>query len=173
MSIWRWLGIEGSPAAPDDDAVGAIEQALAALAPERARYLACFAYILTRGARADHDVTDAEIREMERLVAERARIAAGEAALVVQLAVRQSFRSGASDDFGVTREFNALASHDQKLALIDCLFAVSASDTSILTIEDNEIRRVARELRIEHGDFVAIRGRYRDRLEVLRRPDRP
>ncbi|HSL20489.1 MAG TPA: TerB family tellurite resistance protein [Vicinamibacterales bacterium] len=172
MSIWRWLGIEKPSAAPaDDDALGAIETALASLAPERARYLACFAYVLTRGARADHGVTDDEIGAMERLVADRGGIPPAEAGLVVRLAVHQSFRSGASDDFGVTREFNALASHDQKLALIDCLFAVCASDASVLTIEDNEIRRIARELRIEHADFVAIRGRYRDRLEVLRKRD--
>lgn len=174
MSIWDWLGLSGRPVdAAADEGLDAIEGALASLGPERARYLACFAYILTRGARADHEVTNGEMREMERLVADRGHISPTDAAIVVQLATRHSFSTGGSDDFGVTRQFNAIATHEQKLALIDCLFAVSSSDRAILTVEDNEIRRVARELRIEHGEFITIRSRYRDSLEVLRKTDPP
>ena len=67
------------------------------------------------------------------------------------LAGVQARRSGGTDDFVVTREFDRVASHEQKVALIDALFAVSSVDASIVTIEDNEIRRIANELKIEHS----------------------
>ena len=76
-----------------------------------------------------------------------------------------------TQDFPVSLEFARIANAAQKRALIDCMFAVTAADKSIITAEDNEIRRVASEIGLEHHDFVTIRGRYRDRLAVLHRPE--
>jgi hypothetical protein len=45
MSILKWLGLADS-AEPVDNQLHEIEKALEAQGPERARYLACFAYIL-------------------------------------------------------------------------------------------------------------------------------
>ena len=42
---------------------------------------------------------------------------------------------------------------------MNCLFAVSAVDQSIQTVEDNAIRQIASELRLEHADFIAARSR--------------
>jgi uncharacterized tellurite resistance protein B-like protein len=69
----------------------------------------------------------------------------------------------------VTREFNRIATHEQKLALLECLFAVSAADESISTVEDNEVRQIADELRIEHPEFIAARSAFRDYLAVLKK----
>jgi uncharacterized tellurite resistance protein B-like protein len=169
MSIWKWLGLPGGGGAADeDDGLVEIEKALSGMPPERARFIACFAYILTRGARADHMVSDHEMHSMERFVSERGGISTGDAQLVVHIARAHSKKSGGTDDFLVTREFNAIATRDQKLALLDCLFAVSAADTSIVTAEDNEIRRIANELKLEHGDYIAIRAQHLHNLEVLR-----
>ena len=64
----------------------------------------------------------------------------------------QGRRSGGTDDFVITRKFDAIATHAEKLALIDALFTVTAVDASIVTVEDNEIRRIANELKIEHAE---------------------
>ena len=59
MSFWEWLGLAGAgKAADEDDGLIEIEKALSGMEPTRARFIACFAYILTRGARADHMVSD-------------------------------------------------------------------------------------------------------------------
>jgi uncharacterized tellurite resistance protein B-like protein len=168
MSIWKWLGLPGAADAADDDGLAEIEKALSSKEPREARYIACFAYILTRGARADHKVTDDEMHAMEGLVAERGGISPADAQLVVHIARAHSKRSGGTDDFLVTREFNAIATREQKLALLDCLFAVSSSDESIVTAEDNEIRRIANELKLEHQDYIAVRARHLHNLAVLR-----
>jgi uncharacterized tellurite resistance protein B-like protein len=174
MSIWKWLGLAGAaPEARHDEGLVEIEKALSAMAPDRARYIACFAYILTRGARADHMVSDNEMRVMERFVSERAGISPGDAQLVVHIARAHSKRSGGTDDFLVTREFNAIATREQKLQLLDCLFAVSSSDASIVTAEDNEIRRIANELKLEHADYISVRSSHLQHLEVLRSKNEP
>ncbi len=149
--------------------LGAIERALADLEPARARYLACFAYILSRVARADHEVADAESRLMAQIVAERGGLPLEQAALVVRIATREGLRHGGTEDFIVTREFAGLADREQKLALLDCLFAVSAVDRSIHTVEDNAIRQIASELRLEHSDFIAARSAHAEHLRVLKK----
>ena len=169
MSILRWLGFEEQPEQPHVDSLGEIEKALTHLDPGRARYIAGFAYILGRVARADHDVSDAESELMATLVAENGRMSHEQAVLVVRIATTQTLRHGGTEDFIVTREFASMATRDEKLALLHCLFAISSIDSSIRTVEDNEIRRIASELKLEHADFISVRSAHTGHLEVLRR----
>lgn len=170
MSILKWLGLSSDVGDDTDNQLHGIEKALEAHGPERARYLACFAYILTRAAKADHHVSEGEARVMEAIVAERARIDPEQAALVVRIA-RDAGRSRGTDDYLITREFERIATREEKLALVDCLFAIAAADSPILTTEDNEVRRVASELKLEHADYIAVRRRHLEHLNVLRRTE--
>ena len=145
-----------------------IAEELDKLEPDRARYIAAFAFILSRVAGADQDVSATEIAVMERLVMEKGGLPREQAIIVVQMAKTQHLLFGGTEDFLVTREFDRLATPEQKLALVDCLFAVSASDDTILTVEDNEIMRIAHELKVEHQDVIQLRARYRDKLEAAR-----
>jgi len=108
---------------------------------------------------------------MSRILAAHARIPEAQAAVVVKLAAQQARRSGGTDDFVIAREFDRVATHEQKVALIDALFTVSSVDASIVTVEDNEIRRIAKELKIEHGEYIAVRARHLKDLEVLKHHD--
>ena len=167
MSILKWLGLTDT-AEPEDNQLREIEQALEAQGPERARYLACFAYILTRAAKADHHVSEEEARLMEQIVADRAGVGAEQAALIVRIA-RQAGHSRGTDDYLIAREFERVASRDEKLKLLDCLFAIAAVDDAIKTVEDNEVRRVASELKLEHADYIEVRKRHLGNLNVLRK----
>ena len=106
---------------------------------------------------------------MEGIVMQQAGIPEEQAILVVQMAKTQNLLFGATENYLVTREFNRMATHEQKLGLLHCLFAVAAADYSIATIEDNEIAQIADELRIEHKEFIAVRSRFRDQLAVLKK----
>jgi uncharacterized tellurite resistance protein B-like protein len=169
MSILRWLGLESASGNEPVDSVGEIEKALAGMEPPRARYLACYAYILSRVALADHQVEEAESRLMEEIVAQRGGLPLEQAALVVRLAVAEGLRHGGTEDFIVTREFAGIADREQKLALLTCLFAVSAVDQSIDTVEDNAIRQIASGLKLEHADFIAARSAHLAHLRVLKK----
>jgi len=166
--ILKLLGLEPTGPEPSDDSIRRIADELDRLHPERARYIAAFAYILSRVARADQEISQAETAVMEQIVMDKGGLPRDQAIIVVQMAKTQHLVLGGTEDYTVTREFERRATHEQKLALIDCLFAVSASDDSILTVEDNEIVRVAHELKIEHADVVRLRSKYRDKLEAGR-----
>ncbi|HYS04407.1 MAG TPA: TerB family tellurite resistance protein [Candidatus Dormibacteraeota bacterium] len=175
MSILKFLGYDpGRTAAAHESAetetVRKIVAALDRLEPDRARHIAIFAYILSRVARADLVISEAETRAMESIVEEAGELTPEQAILVVQMAKTQAILFGGTENYIVTREFNRLATREEKLALLRCLFAVSASDDSISVMEDNEIRRIADELRLTHEDFIEVRSEFRDRLSVLRKP---
>ena len=177
MSILRFLGYDpGRTAAAHESAetetVRKIVAALDRLDPDRARHIAIFAYILSRVARADLVISDAETRAMEAIVMQAGGLAPEQAILVVQMAKTQAILFGGTENYLVTREFNRLATREEKLALLRCLFAVSASDDSISVMEDNEIRRIADELHLTHEDFIAARSEFRNYLSVLRQPSK-
>jgi uncharacterized tellurite resistance protein B-like protein len=177
MSLLRWLGIddrdrrESRDSRQSVDAIRRIAEALDRLPPDRARFIAAFAYLLGRVANSDRVVTPEETRTMERLVTERVGLPEEQAVLVVQIARGQNQMFGGTEDFLVARQFAEMATREQKLALLDCLYAVSAADETVTVVEDNEISRIVNELRLEHSDLVAARSRYSRYLAVLRRPD--
>ena len=169
MSLLRFLGIERAADAGSETAtVRRIVEALERQDPEAARYIARFAYVLGRVAQADHEVSAEETRVMERIVMERSGLPEEQAILVVQIAKSQTVLFGATEDYLVTREFARTASRDQKLALLDCCFAVSAADRDVSVEEEAAVRQIASELGLEHADFIAARSAYRDYLAVLK-----
>jgi uncharacterized tellurite resistance protein B-like protein len=173
MLLRRFLGLEDvkrTASAEETDAVRRIAEALDQMEPERARYISGFAYVLSRVARADLNISEVESREMERIVAREGGLPEAQAILVVQIAKTQQKLFGSTEDFLVTREFNKIAAREQKLELLDCLFAVAAADGVVSVAEDESIREVARELTLEHPDFIAARSRYREFLAVLKKP---
>jgi uncharacterized tellurite resistance protein B-like protein len=170
VSILKWLGLSVDPV-PDPHAtevVQRITRALQTLEPERARYLAAFAYLLGRVAHADHKATDPEIAEMERIVQVEGDLPPEQARLVVEIAKHESFLFRGTEDFPVAQEFRAISTPEQRRALLRCLFAVSASDDSVVLAEDNEIRKISMELKVRHEDFVKARAEWRAHLAVLK-----
>jgi uncharacterized tellurite resistance protein B-like protein len=173
MSIWKLLGQDkhkilrqASPA--ETETVRKIVDALEGMDPERARYIAAFAYLLSRVAYADRHITPAETHEMERIVVERGGLPEEQAILVVQMAKTQNRLFGGTENFLVTMEFDDIATREQKLALLHCLYAVCAADEVVTTKEDNEIRTISQELLLSHEDFIDVRYGYRQYLSVLK-----
>jgi uncharacterized tellurite resistance protein B-like protein len=167
-SIRSWLGMD-SPATPEATPLRETLDALDHLEPERARYLAAFAYLLGRVAHADQHVSPEETAAMEALVREQGQVPQDQAMVVVQLAKASNLLFGGTANFLVAREFSALATYEQRLALLRCLFAVSVTDEAISMAEEGEIHRIANELRINHPDLVALRVEHRRHLPGMPR----
>jgi uncharacterized tellurite resistance protein B-like protein len=165
-NIRAWLGLD-RPETPEMAPLRETLDALDHLDPDRARYLAGFAYLLGRVAHADQHVSLEETKTMEALVMDQGGLSQEQAMLVVQLAKTSNLLFGGTANFLVAREFAASATYDQKLALVRCLFAVSATDAAISMAEEGEIHRIARELRIDHPDLVALRVAHKQHLPGL------
>jgi uncharacterized tellurite resistance protein B-like protein len=175
MSILTFLGL-GSPAGPPSsaptDAVRAIVETLDRMDEERARFIASFGYILGRVANADREITPEESAAMESILAKQGDLSAEQAQVAVRMARMRNELFGGTDNFLVTREFRRIASRDQKLALLDCLFAVAAASDGISMVENNQVRQIASEIGLEHGDFIEVRLAWKERLSVLKRDPR-
>jgi uncharacterized tellurite resistance protein B-like protein len=162
-SLRVWLGL-GSQESDEPTPLGETLQALENLEPERAKFLAAFAYILGRVAHADRRISPEETRAMEAIVRDEGQLAPDQAAAVVKLATKSNLLFGGTADFLVARELSALATYEQKLSLLRCLFALSSVDNSISLAEESELHRIANELRIDRADLVTLRVAHQQQL---------
>ncbi|HWI16558.1 MAG TPA: TerB family tellurite resistance protein [Vicinamibacterales bacterium] len=163
-SIQGWLGLNEPAAAAESAPLRELVNALDRLEPSRAQYLARFAYLLGRVARADDHISDEETKAMEALVAEHGNLPAEQAMLVVSLAKSTHAMLGVTADFAITQEFTDSTGYEERLALARCLFAVAASDARISTTEEAEVHRITNQLRIERPDLTQIRLQYKKAL---------
>jgi uncharacterized tellurite resistance protein B-like protein len=167
-SLRAWLGVD-TPREQEFTPLRETLNALDHLEPDRARFLAAFAYLLGRVAHADQHVSEEETGAMERLLREQGALTQDQAMLVVQLAKTSNLLFGGSANFLVARQFAELASYEEKLALMRCLFAVAATDAAISMSEEGEIHRIANELRIDQPDLLALRVAHQRHLPGLSR----
>jgi len=173
MSFWKFLGLKpskqpGKPDEADTATVRRIVGELEALEADKARYIAAFAYILSRVANADLEISDVETRSMEELVQRHGDLPEGQAVLVVQIAKSQNKLLGVTEDYLVTREFKAISTTEQRKQLLDCLFAVSAADDSISTAEEAQVSQIASELGLSQREYVTARVAWSEKREVLK-----
>jgi uncharacterized tellurite resistance protein B-like protein len=165
-ALFKTLGLAGDEEARHEtETVSEIATVLQGLPAERARLLAAFTYLLGRVAFADHDVSAAERTIMEGRLATEGDVTPDQARHLVQLAVQATSSHGAAEDYQVAREFELLASREEKLQLLRALFTVSAQH-GITTLEDNEISRIASVLRLERRDVTALRHEFRDAINA-------
>lgn len=154
--------------AGDTASVRKIAAQLTALPPIRARFVAAFAYLLGRAAEADLTVTETEVAEIARLVAEVGALDADTAALVANLARHQSETFGATEDYLVTREFKAVSTLEDRERLLRCCLLVMAVDDDVDASESWLLNRMAEELDVERPDLNRIRVEFHDRLSGVR-----
>jgi uncharacterized tellurite resistance protein B-like protein len=172
MSIRAWLrSLTTDAPTPhgDTDTVRRIVGELNKLDPQRARYLAAFAYVMTRVAGADLHVSEAETARMVALVRSLGNLPDEQAILIVELAKNQNRLLGGTENFLVTREFRAIASEDELRQLLDWLFTVCAADGAITADEEAQVWQIASELGFEHSEYIKVRLAYSDKRTVLRR----
>jgi uncharacterized tellurite resistance protein B-like protein len=127
--LQRLLGIRGDSddAARDTATVRRIAAELDALPQSEARFLAAFAFVLARVARADLEISGEETEQMMRLVREYSTLSEAQALLVVQMAKTQATALGGTENYLVTRQFKDMSNRAQRVDLLRCLFAVAAA----------------------------------------------
>ncbi|HEY7969703.1 MAG TPA: TerB family tellurite resistance protein [Candidatus Limnocylindrales bacterium] len=163
------------PAAGSDAETATVRQIVArleALPHEEARFLASFAYVMSRAANADLDISAEETAVMEQFVLQHGGLDEPQAILVVEMAKIQARSQGGTEDYVVTREFREISTPDQRKQLLRCCFAIEAADGTINAEEASIANEIARELDIEADDLNAIRDEFHEQLssvQALRR----
>ena len=168
--ILRFLGFDDTDDQPSSSpALAAIENELGGLAPERAQYIAAFAFLLARVADADLEVEDRERGAMQRMLVEHAGLSDHEAGMVSELAVMRSEELAGTANIHVSRLFRDISQPAQRLQLIECVFAVAAADDDVSIAEGNEVFLIGEELGVSRNDVLAIRARHRDQLAEFKK----
>ena len=168
----QWRVTPGGPGVDeraDTETVRRIVDEIASLEPDRARYLAAFAYILTRAAAADLDISDVEERAIEQIVVEHGGLTEPQAVLVAQVARNQEILFGATEDYLVTRQFRQISTPEQRLELLRCCYLVGAADDTITNDESDTLQEIAKELDVEAADVKAIRHEFESKLAAVQR----
>ena len=162
------LGDDVDDEARDTATVRRIAAQLDALPDAEARFLAAFAYVLARVARADLVISEEETEEMLKLVREYSTLSEAQALLVVQMAKTQAVALAGTENYLVTRQFREMSNRAQRVDLLRCLFAVAAADNNISVVENTEITLIGEELGFTPQEIAGVRAAYRDQLSVLK-----
>lgn len=175
MALRRYLagaGIPGDSLDPgmtvsDTATVRRIARELEAMPVDRARFLAAFAYILTRAAAADLTISAEESHAIERLIAEHGGLPEPQAILVAQIARNQSLLYSGTEDYLVTRQFKELSSDADRLALLRCCYLVGAADDTITSEESSALQQIAKELDLDRDAVNVIRNEFAPKLAAI------
>ena len=151
----------------DTDTVRRIAARLERLPLDRARQLAAFAYVLARVANADLRITEDETDAMLAMVRDHSGLSEEEAALAVEIAKSQARLLGGTENYVVTREYRELSTREERVKLVQCLYAVAAADGTIAGAESTEIAKIAEELGFVREELLALRAPWRDKLSEL------
>lgn len=170
MSLFRFLGLSkaDADAQREPESLRELTDRLSAMAPEDARFVAAFAYLLARVAGADLETAGDEREVIARRLETVAGLAPERAELLAESAIAAADTHAASDDHLVARAFREMASAEERLLLVRCLYAVAAADSNITTLEDNEVFEIATEIGVARGDVVALRSEWKEHLAVLK-----
>jgi uncharacterized tellurite resistance protein B-like protein len=148
------------PEAGDDPDLASIRRAISgmeSLSRERRRFLAGYAYILVRVARADGQINEAENLSMEQAVSAAGELPETQGALLVALAGRMNALYGTTEDYAVTREFARNSSPQERQRLMRACISVGAADGVISGAEATELYEIGRELGFSLEDIDIIR----------------
>ncbi|MFT5444048.1 MAG: putative tellurite resistance protein B-like protein [Myxococcota bacterium] len=145
-------------------ALNRIIATLEGMPEERARFIAAFAYVLARVAHADLRIEDSEVDAMVRATTKLGNLSEDEAKLAVEIAVTHARDEGGTSNYLITREFRELSSKEQRFALIECLYAVSAADGTISTTESGEVSKIAEEFGLTRNETNSLRSGWKDHL---------
>ncbi|HEX5452072.1 MAG TPA: TerB family tellurite resistance protein [Candidatus Limnocylindrales bacterium] len=170
----RFMGLPDAPRPEprsdgESETIRRIVGQLEAMPPDRATFVAGFAYILSRVANADLEMSQAETDEMEALLEEVGGLSAAEAVLVVGVAKTQQRLEGGTQDYIVTRRFAQSTDREQQKRLLQCAFEVASAGDSISAEENASIRQISDELDFTIAELNEVRARYADRMSVVER----
>ncbi|MEL6180791.1 MAG: TerB family tellurite resistance protein, partial [Myxococcota bacterium] len=105
------------------------------------------------------EVTPVEEKAIEVILRDVGQMKPADAQLLSALAREKRTLFGGLDDFQVTKIYTELTTEEEKLRLLDCLFAVAAADEMVHVVEEEDIRQISIGLGLRHAQYIAARQR--------------
>ena len=108
--------------------------------------------LMAHVAYVDQEVTEAEFDAMADILEAKWGASTVEAALVAEVAVSET--SQGLDIYRLSREFFETTTSEQRVQFLDVLFAVADGDGRVSYEETEEIRLIAKMLKLTHRQFI-------------------
>lgn len=108
--------------------------------------------VMAQVARVNPDVTDAEVATMVEALQTYWHLTLDQAAFVVEVAVSET--ASLLDPDRLARQFADACSPQERAEFLNVLFAVGATDGEASYEEIEEIRGIARSLKLTHREFI-------------------
>ena len=108
--------------------------------------------LMAHVAYIDQEVTEAEFDAMADILEAKWGASTVEAALVAEVAVSET--SQGLDIYRLSREFFETTTSEQRVQFLDVLFAVADGDGRVSYEETEEIRLIAKMLKLTHRQFI-------------------
>lgn len=108
--------------------------------------------LMAHVAYVDQEVTEAEFDAMADILEAKWGASTVEAALVAEMAVSET--SQGLDIYRLSREFFETTTSEQRVLFLDVLFAVADGDGRVSYEETEEIRLIAKMLKLTHRQFI-------------------
>jgi len=108
--------------------------------------------LMAHVAYVDQEVTEAEFDAMADILEAKWGASTVEAALVAEVAVSETSRG--FDIYRISREFFKTTTAEQRVRFLDVLFGVADGDGRVSYEETEEIRLIAKMLKLTHRQFI-------------------
>jgi uncharacterized tellurite resistance protein B-like protein len=122
------------------------------LAEDTLRTLSLAGGVMAQIARVNPSVTDREVAVMEDALQDYWHLTRKQAAFVVEVAVSET--ASHLDRYRLAREFADACTYEERADFLNVLFAVAAADGQATFEEIEEIRTIARTLKLPHEAFI-------------------
>jgi len=131
--------------------------------PEEKLYFICLVgTLMATIAHVDEHFDPAEKKALKRCLTDQFALKGKELTLLFEV-VEEQARQG-FDFHEVVMELNRIASYNDRIHLMECLFEVSIADGEMAHGEAEEIRRITKALRIPHKTFIEFKVRALDKI---------
>ncbi len=124
------------------------------------------AILLFEVAWADHDISEAEIRQVEQALANLFKLGPEQVSELTQSA-REAQKESISM-YSFTREINDHFDIEQKFELLTAMWQLALADEDIHKYEEHTIRNIADLLYISHRDFIRSKLRAKKAQNQLK-----
>ena len=176
MDIWKTLfpPKAGSRVGTQEEPLSSIHQRLqrelGELAEEDHVVIACLSGLLARVAFVDLEISPVEFESMVKALTEVTSYSAAVAEKIAHIAKEEAQELVDNEYHLYTRPLNKIFTVQQKENALRLLFQVAASDGRVENLESEEIRCIAKELRLSHEQFVQGKLTVREQIQALKGP---
>jgi len=129
----------------------------------------CVAGLLSRVAYVDLEITEGEVKKMKEVLQEWTKLSEGSIIAIREMAISEMKELCGLENHLYVYPLNDVLDKKEKNEILSALFAISAADGSVSSMESEEIRTICKGLKLPHDHYIAARATVAEKLAALKK----